>query len=45
MCLESQNVCLNKTFDQSTQNDIATDVSVPQPYFLKSGDDENANVR
>ena len=26
---EMQNVCLNEIFDQSTQNDITIDVSIP----------------
>ena len=40
-----QNLYLNETFNQSIQKDIATDVSIAQPYFLESGDDENANRR
>ena len=28
---EMQNIYLNKTFDQSTQIDVAIDVSIPQP--------------
>ena len=42
---EKQNICLNETFDQSTQNDITTDVSTPQPYSLVSDDEINANIQ
>ena len=38
------NVCLNETFDKSTQNDITVDVSIPQPYSLVSDDEINANI-
>ena len=31
---EKQNVCLNRFADQSTQNDITIDVSIPQQYSL-----------
>ena len=41
---EVQNICLNETFDQSTQNHIAIDVSVPQPYSLATDDEINANI-
>lgn len=44
MLLGSQNVYLNEIFDQSTQNDIATDVSISQPYCLESEGDENTNI-
>ena len=42
---EMQNVSLNETFEQSTQNDIAIYVSIPQPYFLVSDDKINANIQ
>ena len=41
---EMQNVCLNETFHQSAQKDIPTGVSIPQPYFLESNNDKNANI-
>ena len=40
-----QNICLNETFDQSTQNHITIDVSVPQPYSLATDDEINANIQ
>ena len=40
-----QNVCLNETFDQSTQNNTKIDVSIPQPYFLESDDEVNAYIQ
>ena len=40
-----QNVCLNETFDESTQNDITIDVSITQPYFLVSDDEINAYIQ
>ena len=36
---EMRNICLNETFDQSTQNNITIDLSVPQPYSLVSDDE------
>ena len=40
-----QNICLNENFDQSTQNNITNDLSIPQPYFLVSDDEINANIQ
>ena len=40
-----QNICLNETFDQSTQNHITIDVSIPQPYSLATDDEINANIQ
>ena len=40
-----QNICLNETFDQSTQNDITIDVSIPQPYSLVRDDEIDANIQ
>ena len=34
-----------ETFDQSTQNDITIDLSIPQPYSLSGDDEINANVQ
>ena len=42
---ETQNICLNETFDQSTQNNETTDVSIPHPYSLLSDDEVAANIR
>ena len=42
---EVQNICLNETFDQSTQTHITIDVSVPQPYSLGTDDRINANIQ
>ena len=42
---EMQNVSLNETYAQSTQNDRAIDVSILQPYFLVSDDEINANIQ
>ena len=42
---EMQNICLNETFDQSTQNNITIDLSIPQPYSLISDDDINAIIQ
>ena len=42
---EMQNICLNENFDQSTQNNITNDLSIPQPYFLVSDDEINANIQ
>ena len=42
---EMQDICLNETFDQSTQNNITIDLSIPQPYSLVSDDEVNANIQ
>ena len=42
---EMRNICLNETFDQSTQNNITIDLSIPQPYSLVSDDEVNANIQ
>ena len=42
---EMQNICLNETFDQSTQNHIKIDVSIPQPYSLVTDDEINTNIQ
>ena len=42
---ETQNICLNETFDQSTQNNETTDVSIPHPYSLLSDDEVAANIQ
>ena len=36
---------LNETFDQSTQNNTAIDLSIPQPYSLASDDEIRANIQ
>ena len=40
---EMQNICLNETFDQSTQNNITIDLSILLPYSLGSADEIKAN--
>ena len=42
---ETQNICLHETFDQFTQNNETTDVSIPHPYSLLSDDEVAANIR
>ena len=42
---EVQNISLYETFDQSTQNNITIDVSIPQPYSLVRDDEINANIQ
>ena len=42
---EMRNICLNETFDQSTQNNITIDLSIPQPYSLVSDDEVNSNIQ
>ena len=42
---EVQNICLNETFGQSTQNHITIDVSIPQSYSLVTDDEINANIQ
>ena len=39
---EMQNICLNETFDQSTQNNITIDLSIRQPYSLVGDNEINA---
>ena len=34
-----RNICLNETFDQSAQNNITIDLSIPQPYSLVRDDE------
>ena len=41
---ETQNICLHETFDQFTQNNETTDVSIPHPYSLLSDDEVAANI-
>ena len=42
---EMRNICLNETFDQSTQKNITIDLSIPQPYSLVSDDEVNSNIQ
>ena len=42
---EMQNICLNETFDQSTQNNITINLSIPQPYSLVGDNETNANIQ
>ena len=42
---EKQNICLNESFDQSTQNNETTDVSIPHPYSPLNDDEVAANIQ
>ena len=42
---EMQNICLNETFDESTQNNITIDLAIPQPYSLIGNNEINANIQ